>query len=291
MNGFVWLASYPKSGNTWFRVFLSNLLTHADEPVNINDLLTMTIASKRLVFDEAVGIEASDLTESEIDLLRPEVYAKWAQETQELQFHKIHDAFRFLENGRPLVPFIHGVKVLYFIRNPLDVAVSYANHTGQDINKTIVNMGDNNYFIGRNSDRCNLQFRQILFSWSEHVRSWIDRSEIPLHVIRYEDMKNNTMDTFKTAVQFLKLDYTDDKILKAIEFSEFDRLKSQEQTYGFRERAPACASFFNKGKSGVWRESLTDMQIQQIIDDHRAIMKRFGYLNEYDEIPLQGLKS
>ncbi|HJX72016.1 MAG TPA: hypothetical protein VJ346_08695, partial [Bacteroidales bacterium] len=67
----VWLASYPKSGNTWFRIFLTNLLNHTNEPVDINNLYPSTIASSRSLFDEATGLESSDLTLDEIELLRP----------------------------------------------------------------------------------------------------------------------------------------------------------------------------------------------------------------------------
>ncbi len=71
----VWLASYPKSGNTWMRAFLSNYLADGDKPVDINSLDTGgPIASARTIFDEAVGVEASDLTQDEIERYRPRVY-------------------------------------------------------------------------------------------------------------------------------------------------------------------------------------------------------------------------
>ena len=63
----VWLASYPKSGNTWFRVFLSNLLSKANQPVDINNLFAAPIASNRQLFDEATGLSSSDLTADEMN--------------------------------------------------------------------------------------------------------------------------------------------------------------------------------------------------------------------------------
>ena len=73
MNGIIWLASYPKSGNTWFRVFLTNLRGEEDGPAQINKLGSTPIASARGIFDDEAGIEASDLTPDEIDRLRPEI--------------------------------------------------------------------------------------------------------------------------------------------------------------------------------------------------------------------------
>ncbi|MCP5028332.1 MAG: sulfotransferase domain-containing protein, partial [Actinomycetia bacterium] len=79
MKPIVWLASYPKSGNTWFRTFLANLLRDDEDPVDINELRTGSIASARNPFDIHTGLEASDLTQDEIDLLRPGVYRRMAE--------------------------------------------------------------------------------------------------------------------------------------------------------------------------------------------------------------------
>src|SRR6056297_2434972 len=78
----IWLASYPKSGNTWFRVFLSNLFSETPEPADINSLHETPIASARQPFDEATGLPSSDLTFEEVDHLRPEVYRFQANETK-----------------------------------------------------------------------------------------------------------------------------------------------------------------------------------------------------------------
>ena len=80
----IWLASYPKSGNTWFRVFLSNLLSHSDKPADINNLYATPIASNRELFDEATGISSSELTLDEIDNLRPLVYEFYARTAEEV---------------------------------------------------------------------------------------------------------------------------------------------------------------------------------------------------------------
>ncbi len=77
MSGIYWLASYPKSGNTWLRSFLSNLQQDGDAPADINELATGTIASARDWLDEALGFDSADLSADEIDRLRPAVY-RWS---------------------------------------------------------------------------------------------------------------------------------------------------------------------------------------------------------------------
>ncbi|NJM14882.1 MAG: hypothetical protein HC896_05435 [Bacteroidales bacterium] len=70
----VWLASYPKSGNTWYRIFLSNLLSGKEMPQSINNMYYTAIASSREIFEQATGISSTDLTFDEIDALRPQVF-------------------------------------------------------------------------------------------------------------------------------------------------------------------------------------------------------------------------
>ncbi|MDX9697324.1 MAG: hypothetical protein RBT49_16150, partial [Bacteroidales bacterium] len=85
----VWLASYPKSGNTWFRVFLTNLLNEKTEPAHINDLTETSISSSRKIFDDYTGLSSSDLSFDEIDKLRPDVYRMQSDESAELLFKKV----------------------------------------------------------------------------------------------------------------------------------------------------------------------------------------------------------
>lgn len=101
MSNIVWLASYPKSGNTWFRIFLTNLLAEQNQPIDINQLGDTPIASSRWIFDETVGIPAAELTHEEIDHLRPALYRHLSDHAKETLFLKIHDAYTLLDNGTP----------------------------------------------------------------------------------------------------------------------------------------------------------------------------------------------
>jgi hypothetical protein len=280
MKGIIWLASYPKSGNTWFRVFLTNLLRDADSPANINDLESTPIASARGIFDENMGFEASDLTEDEIDRLRPELYIHLAQNAEAQLFMKIHDAYIQVAENTPLIPAEATEGALYFIRNPLDVAVSFAHHSGWKYDTSVSRMADDALtFCGR-PDRLHNQLRQKLLSWSNHVLSWVDAAPFPVCVLRYEDMKSQPLETFENAVCFARLPHSRDQIQKALGFSSFDVIQQQEEAEGFHEKSAAASRFFRKGKVGSWREELSEEQVRQIIRDHQEVMGRFGYLDE-----------
>jgi len=281
MKGIVWLASYPKSGNTWFRTFLTNFLRNGETPASINELDGGPIASARRPFDEAVGYDSGEMTFDEIDRLRPEVYLHQACAAMETEFCKVHDAYTFLPDGRPLIPPEATSCALYFVRNPLDVAVSFAHHGGhRQFDRVIRNMADReNSFCDTDATETN-QLRQKLLSWSEHVTSWVDAPGIRMLAMRYEDMKLRPEETFGTAVRFVGLPDDATRLRKAIEFSRFDEVRKQEEKDGFRERMPRAKSFFRKGESGSWRGVLTSEQTAKIIADHGEVMRRFGYLDQ-----------
>lgn len=280
----VWLASYPKSGNTWFRIFLANLLRNSDTPANINELEGGPIASSRQLFDEATGLSSADLTPEEIENLRPEVYKYISSESESIIFHKIHDAFVRTSSQTPLIPEEATYKVLYFVRNPLDVAVSFSHHANLPLDTIVKQMNDDQFAFCSRTDKLHNQLCQKLLSWSHHIQSWVDQSSLPLKVIRYEDMKSKAFETFKNATSFVGLNYTDKQIQRAIEFSDFKTIKNQEEKHGFKEKAPGSKEFFRKGKIGSWKEELSESLVKTIINDHREMMLRFGYIDANDKI-------
>jgi aryl sulfotransferase len=284
MKGIIWLASYPKSGNTWFRIFLTNLLRDADAPVSINELESSPIASARGIFDHSMGFEASDLTADEVDRLRPELYIHLADNAEETLFMKIHDAYTQVADRVPLIPEEATDGALYFIRNPLDVAVSFAHHNGSDYDTAVSRMADEAFAFCGKPDRLYNQLRQKLLSWSGHVLSWVDQTSFPVCLLRYEDMKSLPLETFTKAVRFAGLDHTRDQIQMALGFSSFDIVQKLEEAEGFQEKSPSAKRFFRKGKVGSWREELNDRQAQQIVHDHREVMRRFGYLDREGKI-------
>lgn len=284
MSGIYWLASYPKSGNTWFRVFLSNLGRNTPTPIAINRIDAKFNASNRQLFDDITGITAADLSYEEVERLRPRVYEHIAQEAKEPIFMKIHDAYTYTTDGDPLISHNATLGTIYFIRNPLDVAVSFAYHSACDINIIIDLMADDSHAFCAKPSRLHNQLRQKLLSWRKHVLSWVDTSGLRIHVMRYEDMKLQPFQTFMDAVRFVGLQNTSEQIRKALIFSSFEELQRQEQLWGFREKHPKASSFFNQGKIGSWRENLTLQQINRLTRDHADVMLRFGYLTEDKEL-------
>lgn len=278
MSGIYWLASYPKSGNTWFRSFLFNLQQDGDAPADINELATGTIASARDWLDEALGFDSADLSADEIDRLRPAVY-RWGLRAPEVGYHKIHDAYTLTAAGEPLVGREATLGALYIVRNPLDVAPSAANHWHVSMDEAIARMGRHDMALASDGKKLNKQVRQKLLSWSQHVLSWADAPGLNRLVIRYEDMLAAPIGTFTQAARFLQQPCDAARIGKAVRFSDFQVLSRQETEKGFRERPTEAGRFFRQGKSGGWRKQLTAAQAARIVADHGEVMRRFGYLD------------
>lgn len=276
----VWLASYPKSGNTWFRVFLSNLLQDTDSPVSINNLKDIPIASSRDIFDDVSGISSSDLTHDEIDRIRPSVYQKLSDDANEIFYFKIHDVYHFLPDNTPLIPPGATKGIIYFVRNPLDIVVSFAFHANKSFNEIISYMNSEDYAFCDKNSLLPGQLRQKLASWTTHIENWTSVPMCPVHIIRYEDMHGKSKETFTKAVEFLGLDKTGNQIEKALKFSSFETLKNQEASEGFKERPVNSDAFFRRGKTGSWKEHLSNEQVNKVIHHHKQMMIRFGYLTE-----------
>ena len=284
MNQINWLASYPKSGNTWTRIFLTNYLNDADQPADINHLKGGPIASDRDLFDRWAGVEASDLSFDDIADFRPHVYRQMALHIAHPLYIKVHDACIRNSDGEMLFPSDVTSAVIYLIRNPLDVAVSYAHHSGRTLEQIVKNLCDQDGIVYENPKLLPPQIPQRLLSWSAHVRSWVDESGLAVTVIRYEDMLTQPEAAFERIIRALKLDLDPIRLSKAVELSRFESIQEQESRAGFKERAMlADTPFFRQGRSGTWREELNSELADKIIEVNADVMRRFGYLDQHND--------
>lgn len=279
----VWLASYPKSGNTWFRAFLTALL--GDGNIDINKMEADCVFSSRSIFDAATDMDSTCLYDAEIKNLLPDVFTYVSSVCQRSHlFVKIHDAYTKNTNDVAIVPEQPTLCALYFIRSPLDVAASFAHHNASTIDQRIALMNNPHGVLtkikGKDGEvNTKNWIEQLLLSWSGHVKSWTDNPEVPFPVlvVRYEDMLNEQFNTFSNAAKFIGLEKTPGEIKNAINASHFEKLKQQENEKGFAQKNPRSESFFRSGKSGGWKHELTVQQILSLVDNHGEMMQKYGY--------------
>lgn len=281
MTSIYWLASYPKSGNTWMRIFLTNYLRGGESPADINRLEGGPIASARVWFDEWAGIEASALDDGLVEALRPGVYRCMVREESQTVYMKVHDRWSRTNRGEGLFPADVTGGVIYIVRNPLDMAASCANHWGITVAAAVERLCDPDYTLARSLGGLADQLMQKMGTWSDHVTSWLDRSGLAVHPVRYEDLKADPIGFFGNVIRFSDFEYDEARLHRAVAFSSFGEVQRQEQEKGFRERSTvAPESFFRKGRTGGWREELSPDQVHRIIEVNAETMSRFGYLDK-----------
>jgi len=273
----LWLASYPKSGNTWFRAFLTALIN--DGKVDINQMASDGIFSSRETFDMATDIDSRDLYDDEAKLMVADVYRRIATEKNSLSIIKIHDFFGPDPEGNNLVPGDVTQCAIYFIRNPLDIAASLANHMDFSIGEAINMLNNDSATMANQANNLNKnpQFTQFLSSWSDHVNSWTLRPKFPVCAIRFEDMLADTFNTFSKILNFIGWEYSDSQIKNAITATSFEILNRQETQKGFKEKSNVSPVFFRSGKMGKWQEELNVNQISKIITINKQVMNKYQY--------------
>lgn len=277
MPGICWLASYPKSGNTWFRAFLANYMSNPAAPIPINDLPNFIKGDGTAwPYEKLAGGPVGDMSVEEIQQLRLKVHMMFATSSSDTVFVKTHNAIALLDDVPTISPEATA-GAIYIIRNPLDVAVSYAHQYGVDYDRT-AEIFRSEYSLLPNHGHLVVQF---LGSWSGHVRSWLDAPGLKLHLIRYEDMARNPGKAFRGAIKFLGLPLEAPRLKNAIRFSSFKTLAQQEKAGGFVEAVPVDNRvFFRKGKVGDWRNHLSAAQADRLIEDHHEVMAEHGYLTK-----------
>lgn len=276
MGKLIWLASYPKSGNTWLRVFLHNLLRNPDQPFDINKLTNLSIVdSVGALYQRVDPRSPLDMTFEEMAKLRPKVHHMVTGSFPDDIFVKTHNALG-LDHGVPMITPEVTAGMVYIVRNPMDVAISYAHHLNATIDDTIAVMGAAGFRTPKAAD----WISEKMGSWSEHVASWTAKPLPRLHVMRYEDMQEMPLEAFGGFARWLGLNPPRERLEKALRHSSFEELKKQEERHGFREKSRSAPNFFRAGRTGEWREAMTEEQVRRLVEAHRQQMARFGYVPE-----------
>ncbi len=279
MGDIVWLASYPKSGNTWVRTFLHNLFHNKLEPVDINRLGGHMFQSDGALmwFQMLDTRPVCEWSSADVAAMRPRVAELIARGQQGSIFCKTHNALLTV-HGHPTINLNVTSGAIYVVRNPLDVVVSSADFMGTDLDRMIDIMATEYLETPNDLERNNVSIASG--SWSQHVESWTGNSNPRLHVVRYEDLIGKPSVTFGGVARFLGLKPSRQRLLRAIRNSSFRTMQRLEATGGFSERSEHQERFFRRGKAGGWKDDLNESQVQRVCEAHREQMKRFGYLPE-----------
>jgi len=251
----IWIGSFPKSGNTWVRAFLGSYF----ENVSINNLSTITTTDVRPEwFNMAVGGTFIGKSFDDSVKLRPKVQRLIAASKPGSSFVITHSKVDRVGPIDLILPEVTAAAIC-IIRNPFDVAISFARHSSISIDTSIDRMSDNASMTASPT-----KIIDVLGRWDDHVQSWLKAPGLARHVMRYEDMLANPKKEFKGLLGFLQVPVENKKLRLSLENTSFKALQRQEKNQGFKERPAGVDQFFVSGKSGGWKDSLTVEQVARI---------------------------
>jgi hypothetical protein len=275
MGKIVWLASYPKSGNTWMRAFLCNLVANPTRPISINELGRFSPhAADADFYSQFSDKSAEELTYDDLAIIRPRVHREIANLRPGRVFVKTHSFLGESCDISTITPDVTAAAI-YIVRNPLDVCLSFSRHTGLTIDDSIERIAKENT---AGIEMLGTQVLEPIRSWSINVQSWTAVDQPNLLVVRYEDMLDRTFETFQKVAKFLGLGALESTIRTAIQFSSLEELQRQEYAQGFKEASGHSSKFFGSGQDGKSESLLTKQQIERLVSDHRQQMECFDYI-------------
>jgi len=275
MGRIVWIASYPKSGNTWMRAFLANYYSHAGKPASLEEVSKFAVSESHpeRYRQYAGGQDPASIPYERLAQVRPQVHAAIAAASPRTVFAKSHNYMgRFA--GYPLHNLQATAGAVYIVRNPLDVAVSMMDHFGLNADEAIDFMANEETATPSNE----FSVAEFLASWSTHVSSWTAQRHPNIVVLRYEDMLERPGKAFQAVLKLVNQPRDAKRMNQAIKQSSFRRLRSLEDQHGFGERSYHSRRFFRSGSRDQWRTVLSREQVERMIEEHEDQMKRFDYI-------------
>ncbi len=276
----IWLASYPKSGNTWLRMFLRAYFLSEDKKFSIND-------EGEAEYEAKTFPNTKMLKENKINYHKfEEIVKNWLKLqtfinlNNKINFLKTHNG-NFNINGFPFTNSMNTAGGIYIVRDPRDVVLSLSNHFNISHEQAVNNMQNMQHYEFYEVNLSKGYKRTIMGNWSSNYNSWRYYKGRNIHLVKYEDMIKEPVNTFYKILKYINLfktlDLDERKIKKAIEITSFKNLSKMENEKGFKELGSG-SNFFRKGKIGDWQESLEPKLVKEIEKSFKKEMKELGYI-------------
>ncbi len=275
----IWLASYPKSGNTWLRMFLKSYFLKSNEKFSLEDSVLDNFKPQGFPDQQILDHLKVDYHKFDEIVKNWESMQDYINLNERTNFVKTHNAmctvgpYKFTSSKNTL-------GVIYIVRDPRDVLVSYSHHLGSDYQKTF-ELLSSSYNFEYPSYGGTKYKKTLMGTWSEHYNSWKNYKSCKNLTIKYEDMISNELNTFTKIINYLReIDGTEldtEKLKKALKQTQFKELQKMEKTDGFKEKGKG-ELFFRKGKIGTWKDEVPTKIIKKIENIFNKEMVELGYL-------------
>ena len=275
----IWLASYPKSGNTLLRGILATYFFSKDGNFDFKYLYKIG-QFPSLIHFENFGIDLSDNDQIYSNIIKAQELIN--NKSKQLKFFKTHSALAKINNNN-FTDFNNSLGAIYIVRDPRNVVTSFAHHYQIDIDEA-TNALINEKFWNYKNDKVPKTF---LSSWSINYNSWKQFNDKILF-IKYEDLIKNKKRVLIKVFKFFgdlgaKIDLDIIKLNKIIKTTEFQKMKDLEAKQVFREsmidnETGKKRPFFNLGPKNDWKKVLSDENREKIEKAFKEEMLELGYL-------------
>ena len=278
----MWIASYPKSGNTWLRALLTSYFYSDDGNFDFKLLPKIYQFPEKKFFTEYEKkfINIPDTAEFWLDA------QKKINLDGNFRIFKTHNAFLDVNNFR-FTDKNNTAGCIYVVRDPRNVITSIKNHYEHNYEEALNFMLNDKGLLHERENNQFVNF-QFLSSWSNHYKSWIDNKHFPIKIVKYEELENNTMQVLEEVVTFInsiakfKNVFNFEKASKCIESTSFDILKKKEIESGFIEapfgqKTKKKIIFFNLGKKNNWKKLIPKEMLDRINSIFKEDLKKLGY--------------
>jgi hypothetical protein len=278
----LWLASYPRSGNTFTRILLANYFLAGEEAYDINALSAFLPSDTHPALWKSFSPSASGpVTLRETWQIRPRAFEHYRKTRDPKVFPGLKT-----HSGNLKISGVEGFalrpndRIVYVVRHPLDVLLSFADFIGKDLDYSITEMCTS----GAYSLEGWYGAIEVRGSWQEHVTSWITSPPCPVLLVQYEALRSDPEKTLRTMLAFLGAPVVPERVTRAVEATRFEKLRQQEEEHSFVEASQTSLSgtFFRKGQSLQWLNALRPEQAYRLADGCGEIMQRLGYAHPSD---------
>ena len=272
-----WVASYPKSGNTWIRKLVDAYIMGC---IDLNSLRhSLVLGDTWIPAMQAVcPWPLEDAARGVLVLCRPAALCNiLANAGTEDVFLKTHSANVTIQEV-PMIPGLLTRAAVYVVRDPRDVAISWSHHAEVGFDEAITQL---NCKLGMIHDAKRASKFAWLGSWRHHVASWLGCKRFPVTKVRYEDLLVDPEKEFRRVLAtFGFIDVDEVRLRFALEETTFEKLRGMEDVDGFKEKQGGD-HFFRCGKKEQWRAFLSEDQVKAIESVQGDVMKSLGYELEY----------
>lgn len=275
----IWIASYPKSGNTWVRSIISSYFFSKTGDFDFSLLKNISLYPGPKYFKKNIN------KPGEVSLYW-EASQKNIIQNQTLTFLKTHNALVSL-NNRNFTSENTTLGAIYIIRDPRNILSSLKNHYGfNDYNETFEFMKNKKKYIWDVRKKNDYSGFQFLGSWSDHYKSWLKNTKFKTLLVKYEDLQNDCYSTSHKIIKYILLlnrqtsKVDEQKLFKSIETTKFDILKKKEKDKGFDESIKTNdikKSFFFLGPENKWQERLPKEILLRVKNEFKEDLDYFNY--------------